>query len=251
MTPPRGSRQRRPRPRIERGLATPEDTSIGPARPLSIDGILGPEPFDHSRWAGLVPHLEGALDDGGIRLRHRLLPQSHGFEGFGTVPVAAMASDFPVTQCEDVEGREPHLYAATSAAADLQATYNDVISVVEHFLWLKSERIPCREPLSKPRLDLVAATVDLLADGDPGRNLPLDFRAERLKRPVIIGTVKRAEQRTHELDVLQRHRHRPVSPSSPPQGEHPHRKLVSCSQRPRTTACKRPPAVSARPGTAP
>jgi hypothetical protein len=117
-----------------------------------------------------------------------------------------MASDLPVTQREHVEGGEHHLDAATSAAADLHAAHNYVIPLVEHFLGLKSERIPCREPLGKPPLDLVAATVNLLADGDPGRNLPLDFRATRLKRRVIIGAVKRAEQPAHQLDVLLRHR---------------------------------------------
>ena len=117
-----------------------------------------------------------------------------------------MASDLPVTQCEDVVGREPHFYAATSAAADLRAAYEYVISVVEHFLGLKSVHIPCREPLGKPPVDLVAATEDLPADGDPGGNLPLDFRVKRLKRRLIIGAIKRAEQRTHDLDVALRHR---------------------------------------------
>jgi len=88
----------------------------------------------------------------------------------------------------------------------LHAAYNYVLSVVEHFLGLKSVRIPCREPLGKPPLGLVAATVNLPADGDPGRNLPLDFRVKRLKGGLVIGAVKRAEQRTHHLDVFLRHR---------------------------------------------
>jgi hypothetical protein len=117
-----------------------------------------------------------------------------------------MAGDLPVAECEDGEGREPHFYAATAATADLHAAYNYLVSVGEHFLGLKSVRIPCPEPLRKPPLDLVAPTVDLLADGDPGRNLPLDFRVKRLERGLIIGAVKRAEQGTHEFDVPLRHR---------------------------------------------
>jgi hypothetical protein len=58
-------------------------------------------------------------------------------------------SDLPVAQCEDGEGREPHFYAATSATADLHAAYNYLVSVGEHFLGLKSVRIPCPEPLRK------------------------------------------------------------------------------------------------------
>jgi hypothetical protein len=60
---------------------------------------------------------------------------------------------------------------------------------------------PEPEPLGKPLLDLVAATVDHPADGDPGRFLPLDFRVQRLKRGLIVGALKRAEQPTHEFDV--------------------------------------------------
>ena len=105
-----------------------------------------------------------------------------------------------------MKGRQPHFYAATSAVADLDAGYNNVLSVVEHFFEFKSVRIPSREPLGKPPLDLVAATVNLLADGDPGRNLPLDFRVKRVKRGLIIGALKRTEQRTYQLDILLRHR---------------------------------------------
>jgi hypothetical protein len=124
--------------------------------------------------------------------RHRLHPRAGCFKGLGTVPVAAMASDLPVTQCEDVEGREPPFYAAASAAANLPAGYYYVISVVEDLLGFKSVRTPCREPLGKPGLDLVAATVDLPVDRDPGGNLPLDLRVKRVKRGLIIGAVERA-----------------------------------------------------------
>jgi hypothetical protein len=58
-----------------------------------------------------------------------------------------MASYRPVTQCEDVEAREPDFYAATSAAADLHAAYHYVISVVKHLLGIKSARIPLGKPL--------------------------------------------------------------------------------------------------------
>jgi hypothetical protein len=105
-----------------------------------------------------------------------------------------------------VEGREPHFYAAAWATGDLHAAYNHVVSVIEHLLGHKSVRVPCPEPLGKPPLDLVAAPVNLVADGDPWRNMPLDFRVKRLKRGLVVGAVKRAEQRTDKLDVLLRHR---------------------------------------------
>jgi hypothetical protein len=111
-----------------------------------------------------------------------------------------------VTQGEDVKGREPHFDAAPSATGGLHAADKHVVSVVEHFLGLESVRIPRPEPLGKPPLDLFAATVDLPADGDPGRNLPFDFGVKRRERGLIIGAVIRTEQRTHELDVLLRHR---------------------------------------------
>jgi hypothetical protein len=138
--------------------------------------------------------------------RTRLPRQPGSLEGLGTVAIAPVAGDLPVTQREDVEGREPHFHAATSATAGLHPAYNHMVSTVEHFLGLKAVRIPCSEPLGKPPLDLVAATVDLPADRDPGRNLPFDLGVKRRERGLIIGAVIRTEQRTHELHVLLRHR---------------------------------------------
>src|SRR5215207_1955811 len=57
------------------------DTGIGPARSLTVDGILGPELLGHRCRTRLVPDLIGPADAVGVLLRHRLLPQPGGFEG--------------------------------------------------------------------------------------------------------------------------------------------------------------------------
>ena len=132
---------------LERGVATPEDTSIGPARSLSIDGILGPEPFDHSRWAGLVPHLEGAPDDGGIRLRHRLLPQPGGFEGFGAVEEELFADDSPVGNRQEHGPVAVKPGSAALAGADDMPAHEDAgVPEVEQFSGRKLEVAPLGDP---------------------------------------------------------------------------------------------------------
>jgi hypothetical protein len=177
-----------------------------------------------------------------VLLRHRLLAQPDGFEGFGTVAVAAMASDLPVTQCDDGERRDPHFYTAVSASADLHAADYNVIAVVEVLLGFKSERIPCREPLGKPRLDLVAATVNLLPDRDPGRNLPFDFRVKRLKRDLIVASIEGLVVPPHDLHALLRHRPRSISRNAPLPCEAAAREPDRSARRAAfASASKRPP----------
>src|SRR6185503_376746 len=97
---------------------------------------------------------------------------------------------------------------AVSAAADLHAADHDLIAVVEVLLGFEPERLPCREPLGKPGLDLVATTIGLLADRDPGRNLPFDVRVERLERDLIVASIEGVVVPPHDLHALLRHRPR-------------------------------------------
>ncbi len=67
------------------------------------------------------------------------------------------------------------LDAAAAATTRLGAAYNHVISVIENLGGLESVRLPGIEPERKALPHRVVPAVDLFADGDPGRRVPLDI----------------------------------------------------------------------------
>ena len=104
-----------------------------------------------------------------------LFRDPRGFEGRGTIIEVAHANDLSVAQREEVESREAHLGSAAAPTTHLGAYDQDVITVIEDLSGLESVRLPGTEPQSEAALDCVAPAVDLLADRDSGRGVPLDI----------------------------------------------------------------------------
>src|SRR5215203_3497070 len=189
---------------LERRGTTPIDTSVGPAGPLSIDRILSPELFDHSRRTELVPHLVGTPDCGGILLRHRLALQPHCFKGGGfsreeTEPDGLLPPPPP-----NVPGRLPHSDAAIGGATpNLNFSQRDMAEIAQ----LNDFDLvigPSGEQVLPPAVDPLVAVENAL-HGSQARN-GLGVSIDEFQEGSEVASVDRLIGLVSQLYVFLRHR---------------------------------------------
>src|SRR5205823_1639245 len=92
-------------------------------------------------------------------LRHRLLRQSHGFEGDLAIAVELSAGDRPVAERPYSSAAYRHLLATSLAASKVADKQKNPLPEVDGILDLCSIRRPGRQPVEPPRSEPVDAAI--------------------------------------------------------------------------------------------
>src|SRR5438552_3829533 len=113
-----------------------------------------------------------------VLLRHRLLPQPHGFEGFVPGPEDLTPRDQAIREPEDLPRRSLHRDAATPTAPDLGGFGEDAVIIQGRYLLdLEVGLLKGFGELLEPLSGLRPPAVDV-SKPDEGQGLPYDIWAE-------------------------------------------------------------------------
>src|SRR5215204_7062782 len=158
------------------------------------------------RCVVLEPALVHSADGFDVLLRHRLLPQPHGFEGLLRTVVYLPPPDFPVTHARDLgEGVRTNLGSAGYALATDACHDDDIVPGVDQLFHLQTEALEVVGPCRPEGADSVAAEVTVLIRYDV-RGSPFDVLVHVLERRIPVAGVERFDTPPHQVDVLLRHR---------------------------------------------
>ena len=158
----------------------------------------------------VVPAIESIdqpFHDFHVLLRHRLLRQPHGFEGFGVVPVVLLVDDHVLTQ--HVDGREFHARLGALVCATPEQPHENSISCVG-----EGDRFHCVGVPGFP--DLFEPAHDRFQADEGSRLRPIlnrphnDARVVQFAKSIHVPRVPRLQGGSHNLYVRLRHRPRSI-----------------------------------------
>src|SRR3954447_10317121 len=165
-------------------------------------------------WVSPIHRGDATEHDLHVLLRHRLLPQPHGFEGFGAVVEDLGATDLSVLDVPDARGPHGGLDALCASGCDEEEGQNAPL-YGSYLLDLQPARV--REA---PQLAKVVAYA--LVPGDrpltplkcQGEGHEFDLRRGHFQVRLDIAAIERRECPPHHLYVLLRHRPPSIAPST-------------------------------------
>src|SRR5215207_11697016 len=173
------------------------------------------------RWVVLEPALVHSADGFDVLLRHRLLPQPHGFEGLLRTVVYLPPPDFPVSHARDLgEGVRTNLGSAGYALATDACHDDDIVPGVDQLFHFQTEALEVVGPCRPEGADSVAAEVTVLIRYDV-RGSPFDVLVHVLERRIPVAGVERFDTPPHQVDVLLGHRPPSIPPWESDSGEAP------------------------------
>src|SRR5215211_1279224 len=178
-------------------------------RPVSGRGdlvILGQQGEPGSPIAPVeVVHM--STDDLHVLLRHRLLPQPHGFEGPGSCLGHVGRRDLPPAEAERLEVVEVNGDPAPATDVALFDLDDDVVPQVLGFRPRELNRLPCVEPGRPELLEPIVSAVDPREVGHPEAcHVPDNALVDPVEGAIEILPLSLAVKREHSLNVLLRHR---------------------------------------------
>src|SRR5215211_7329151 len=181
----------------------------------TFEGIAWIDPLDigvqqvRLRWGGAgSPARVNPADELHVLLRHRLLPQPHGFEGLSFLQEQPPFRDFPVLQGEQERELHLHLDAALPAAAALPGSNDDLVGRVSEY---PDALDTVLIPLLRPERERLAHTgVSVLLHGGGVQQLgglrDHDVLVEGPQDAFEVASAEGIEGPNNDLHVLLRHR---------------------------------------------
>src|SRR6185295_10512350 len=152
----------------------------------------------------LIDRRNGPPDDLHVLLRHRLLRQRGGFEGFLKLLVEADPHDQPVADRAQPDAASLH-FDSVPAPQAVRERHHHMLPGIDELVGLIPSGLPVLSELlgQPPELGEVVGTP---VDADRPRQVELEIWRKVFERNVKVATVERLIASTHDLHVLLRHR---------------------------------------------